>query len=103
MTNVVFMNGFQRPAPEPGKSIRKFCERIDYTIGAKTIEKVIDIVEPNLVIFVSKFSWDELRWKLPKPKFGTEYDFVCHPGTGGRYWHNTDYKHGVSKFTNLVR
>jgi len=102
MTNVVFMNGFQRPSPENGGSIKNFCKPIDYKIAAKTIEEVVNIVEPDLVIFVSKLSWDKLRWKIPKSELETEYNFVCHPGTGGRYWHNNKYEHGLKKFKSLL-
>ncbi|AYN67492.1 hypothetical protein D1013_09015 [Euzebyella marina] len=102
MTNVAFMNGFQRPAPETGDSIKKFCKPIDYKIGAQTINAVINIIEPDLVIFVSKLSWDELRWKIPKSELRVKYDFVCHPGTGGRYWHNKNYEHGMKKFKSLI-
>lgn len=102
MTNVAFMNGFQRPAPETGDSIKNFCKSIDYRIGAKTITEVVNIIEPDLVIFVSKLSWDKLRWKIPKSELGIRYDFVCHPGTGGRYWHSKKYEHGLKKFKSLI-
>lgn len=102
MTNVAFMNGFQRPAPETGDSIKRFCKSIDYRIGAKTIKEVVNIIEPDLVIFVSKLSWDKLRWKISKSELGVRYDFVCHPGTGGRYWHNEKYEHGLNKFKSLI-
>ncbi|WKX76699.1 hypothetical protein [Zobellia laminariae] len=102
MTNIAFMNGFQRPAPETGDSIKYFCRAIDYKIGAETIKKVINIIEPHLVIFVSKLSWDKLRSKIPKSESEVKYDFVCHPGTGGRYWHSKKYKHGMKKFKFLI-
>lgn len=103
MSNIVFMNGFQRPAPETGDSIKHFCHPIDYKIGANTIKSVLEIVNPSLVIFVSKLAWDQLRWKLPKDSSGIEYNFVCHPGTGGRYWHNNNYDHGLQKFNSLIQ
>lgn len=102
MSNVIFMNGFQRPANDTGDSIKKFCKPIDFKIGAETIQNVINIVEPNLIIFVSKLSWDKLRWKLQKTESVIKTDFVCHPGTGGRYWHNKNYQHGLEKFNNLL-
>ena len=102
MNNVAFMNGFQRPAPETGNSIRNFCKKIDYDIGAQTIKIVIKIIKPDLVIFVSKLSWDKIRWKIPPSELEVKYDFVCHPGTGGRYWHNPNYKHGLKKFKLLI-
>lgn len=103
MANIAFMNGFQRPAPKTGGSIRNFSKPIDYEIGAKTIEAVVNIIKPDLVIFVSKLSWDKLRWRIPKSELVVKYDFVCHPGTGGRYWHNKKYKHGMKKFKSLIK
>ncbi|WP_299183703.1 hypothetical protein [uncultured Aquimarina sp.] len=103
ITSIAFMNGFQRPAPETGDSIKKFCKPIDYTIGARTITKVVNIIKPDLVIFVSKLSWDKLRKEIPKSELSTKYSFVCHPGTGGRYWHNKNYEHGLKKFKALIK
>ena len=102
MTNVAFMNGFQRPAPETGDSIKNFCKPIDYIIGAKTIKEVVNIIEPDLVVFVSKLSWDKLRWKIPKSESEVKYDYVCHPGTGGRFWHSKKYEHGLKKFRSII-
>ena len=102
MTNVAFMNGFQRPAPIKGGSLRKSCKPIDCKIGDETIKKVIEFLKPNLVIFVSKFAWDKLRSDLPKQRSTLKYEFVCHPGTGGRYWHNKNYKHGAKKFDSVL-
>lgn len=102
MTNVVFMNGFQRPAPEKGTSIRRFSREIDYEVSARTIEAVIDIVKPNLILFVSKFSWDKLGRRLSINAKDRKLEFTCHPGTGGRYWHKVSYSHGIEKFKRLV-
>ena len=102
MTNIAFMNGFQRPAPQTGNSIKNFCSSVDYKIGVETIESVINIIKPNVVIFVSKLSWDRLGSKLVNSNLETNFDFVCHPGTGGRYWHNKKYQHGVNKFHRLI-
>lgn len=103
MNNVSFMNGFQRPAPAKGESIKNFCKPIDYDIGAQTIAKTVTILEPELVLFVSKLAWDKLGSKIPKPEFKTEFNFVCHPGTGGRYWHSKKYNHGVRKFEAIIK
>jgi len=103
ISNVSFLNGFQRPAPETGNSIKHFCKPIDYEVGAKTINDVICVIKPDLVIFVSKLAWDKLNRKVRKTEFKTEYNFVCHPGTGGRYWHNKNYSHGLKKFKSLIK
>ncbi|TAF77500.1 MAG: hypothetical protein EAZ53_02555 [Bacteroidetes bacterium] len=103
MNSVAFMNGFQRPSPQTGNSIKSFCAELDYKIGGETISKVIDILNPELVIFVSKLSWDSLKHRISTLNKTVSFDYVCHPGTGGRYWHNKDYAHGVKKFAKLIK
>ena len=64
MTNVAYINGFQRPSPETGESIRKFLNKIDSKISSDVLSKVIEIISPDVVIFVSKLTWDRLGWRL---------------------------------------
>ena len=102
MTNVAYINGFQRPSPETGESIKKFLNKIDYKISSDVLSKVIEIISPDVVIFVSKLTWDRLRWRLKIDK-EIKIDFTCHPGTGGRYWHNKNYKNGKKKFNKILK
>jgi hypothetical protein len=102
MSNIIFMNGFQRPAPQTGNSISRFCGEADFKVGAETIDQVIKITNPDLVIFVSKLAWDKLGRRLSKESTVRKLDFTCHPGTGGRYWHKKEYQHGVNKFRELI-
>jgi hypothetical protein len=102
MTNVAFMNGFQRPSPKTGDSISKYLTDYDVKISSNIIKQVISIINPDLVIFVSKFTWDKLNGRLKNIKDKIKIDFTCHPGTGGRYWHNKDYKHGKEKFRKII-
>lgn len=81
MSNVAFMNGFQRPAPERGNSIKQFAQTIDFEVGAKTIEQVIDKLNPNLILFVSKFAWWKLGSRLSQSSKDRKFEFTCHPGT----------------------
>lgn len=102
MNSCAYMNGFQRPSPAIGDSIKYFCKEIDFIKSAEVISEVIRVIEPKLIIFVSKFTWDALAWRITKQHPNTKFDFVCHPGTGGRYWHKKGYKHGVNKFLSLI-
>jgi hypothetical protein len=102
INSCAFMNGFQRPSPENGGSIKKFCTEQDYKISSETINSVINIIEPEFVIFVSKLTWDKLGWRVKKGNKNIRFDFVCHPGTGGNFWHNSKYPHGVKKFIDLI-
>jgi len=102
MTNVAYINGFQRPSPETGESINKFLKPIDYKISSDVLSRVVKIIDPDIIIFVSKLAWDRLRWKLNIDK-KVKIDFTCHPGTGGLYWHNKNYMHGRKKFNDLLK
>ena len=100
---VAFMNGFQRPACKEGESFRYDCEDLDVEIAYKTINRVQEILKPEKVIFVSKYTWDKLNWKVIEQKIAKLYDWVCHPGTGGRYWNNSNYPSGKEKFIELLK
>lgn len=101
MSNVAYMNGFQRPA-NAGDSIKNFLTQIDKDISSDVLNQVIEIIKPDLVLFVSKLAWDELRPML-KIDEKIKVDFTCHPTTGGRYWHKKEYKHGRKKFNKIIK
>lgn len=102
MNTCVYINGFQRPSPATGDSIKYFCKEIYFIKSAEVLNSVIEIVKPKLVIFVSKYAWDSLGWRVSKNHPEVKFNFVCHPGTGGIYWHNKNYAHGSEKFSKLV-
>jgi len=67
------------------------------------LDQVIQIIKPDIVIFVSKYAWDVGGQKIKEKHKNIVVDFVCHPGTGGRYWHNEEYPHNKKKFMQLLR
>ena len=85
-----------------GDSIAKTCAPQDIRVAVKTLKSVISIVEPDNVIFVSRYAYNKLRWKMPK-SIEAQFEVVCHPATGGRYWHNKSYAHGAEKFSRLMK
>ena len=99
---IAFMNAFQRPACKEGESFKYDCENIDVEIAYKTINKVQQILQPEKIIFVTKYGWDMLNLNVTEEKIAKIYDFTCHPGTGGRYWNKANYPHGKSKFIKLL-
>lgn len=101
--NVAFMNAFQRPACKEGESFRNDCVQKDIEVAIDTINKVQEIIKPDTVIFVAKYPWDLLGSEIKKQDIAKKYSFVCHPATGGRYWHNKNYKHGKNKFIELIQ
>jgi hypothetical protein len=102
MNSCAFMNGFQRPSHKTGDSIKKSYKKDDFTNSTQVINEVLKIIKPELVIFVSKFAWDVLGKSIKEKNESINFDFVCHPGTGGRYWHNKNYPNGANKFTTLL-
>lgn len=102
ISNVAFMNGFQRPSPKSGDSIKPYLTDIDKTISAAVISQVISVINPDLVIFVSKLAWDSLRWRLKIEDKNIVLDYTCHPATGGLYWNRKDYKHGKEKLRSIL-
>jgi hypothetical protein len=94
INNVSFMNGFQRPANKKGASIKYMVGDTDFLEGIKTIEAVINIIEPEFVIFISKFTWDKIGLKIQK-KPDIKYEFIYHPASV-KYWNsfkNNNCKH----------
>ncbi len=102
MTNIAFMNAFQRPSPKMGESIKHYLKESDYKISSDVISQVISIIDPDLVVFVSKLAWDRLKSRLKIENSKLKIDFTCHPASGGRYWHNKQYRNGKEKFNTIL-
>jgi hypothetical protein len=100
--NVAYMNAFQRPAFDTGNSFKNCCTKIDSTIAINTIVSVVNVIKPELIIFVSKYAWDICGEKVKSQCENIDVNFVCHPATGGRYWHKAGYAHGKPKFLKLL-
>lgn len=86
LENVAFMNGFQRPARER-LSLKVTPE--DVEVGRETLAAVIDIVQPDGVIFVSRKAAHYLSGGLD-----TAYSSVPHPASA---WWNRASKRGTGK------
>jgi len=56
-----FYNFFQRPAPER-KSFKTICSQIDKDFAIENFKSVISILKPDIIIFVSKLSFDVVEW-----------------------------------------
>jgi uncharacterized UPF0160 family protein len=101
MNYAAFMNCFQRPG-KTGDSISHTCNSIDTEKAYETITSVIDVLKPDIVIFYSKFAWDNVGWKLAQNIKNINFEFSCHPATGGRYWHKKDYKNNKNKIITYL-
>lgn len=101
--SMAFMNAFQRPSCKEGESFKHFCTDLDIEKSVDVIKAVLEVLKPDQVIFVAKYPWDVLGKALVSKELVKKYDFVCHPATGGRYWHNAQYQHGRQKFLEIMR
>lgn len=94
INNIAFMNGFQRPANKRGASIKYIASKKDFQEGAKTVEAVIKIIEPEYVIFISKYTWEKIGARINRTN-GVTYEFINHPAAFG-YW--SDQQNPNSKY-----
>ena len=80
-TAFAFMNYFQRPEADSGKSICLTKE--DKTEAYETLNKVINTIKPRLVLFLSQKAY----WcyeELTKNKIDERIQYVYHPTS--KYW-----------------
>jgi hypothetical protein len=101
MEHVAYMNAFQRPARE-GDSIKHIVKTLDKDKAAEVIKEVVDVIEPDMVVFVSKYAWDALKSRLKRADGMPDLDFVCHPTGAWSYWNRESYAHGKRKFLHLL-
>lgn len=101
MDNISYINAFQRPSKK-GESIKIYLKPIDEKVAKEVLRDVINIIQPNIVIFVSKFAWEKIGNKLNLEN-NIKVNFTCHPATGGRYWFKSNYIHGRNKFNDLLK
>jgi len=102
LSTIIYMNGFQRPSPQSATSIKKICRSIDIDIGVKTIDQVIEITKPDVVLIISKLAWEKLGRRLAEKNLNKGVEFICHSGMGGRYVRKKDYEHSVEKVKKLI-
>ncbi len=100
---IAYTNYFQRPSEKEGESFKYFCTELDVKKSNEILTSVINILDPEVIIFVSKYSWDIGGRNIISTFNNIVVDFVCHPGTGGRYWHNKEYPHNKNKFIKLLK
>ncbi|MBL0200348.1 MAG: hypothetical protein IPP81_09260 [Chitinophagaceae bacterium] len=101
LNNIAFMNGFQRPANKTGQSIKELASAMDFEIGIKTVTKVIEILKPDFVIFISKYTWEKIGKQLHKVE-NVKYEFINHPASI-RYWHNSKYPNSKYRLIDLLK
>ena len=107
-----FMNYMQIPSYKYGSTIFNQATEYDYNIAKETLENVIEVLQPEKVIFLSKGAYDKFKnnnetdKNLIKDGVYPKIDWVYHPTC--RWWHrkitnenkpyhNKEYFHKIIK------
>lgn len=98
-----YYNYFLRPASvtKTSKCFDKDCKEIDCQVSYLALRGIIDEIEPDIVIFVSKFSYRKFKEYYEKEL--AHYDGVvveCANHFSNACWRESD---GQQKFENLLR
>ncbi len=81
LQSIAYMNFFQRPAEETGKSIRVAPR--DVEASARVVPAVCTVLQPQLVVFASRLAWRHAKAEI-EPALtasGIQTVFVPHPAT----------------------
>lgn len=98
----VFYDYFLRPATVKGtKSFEKDCTQLDRDVAGTALCGVIDILKPDIVIFASKYAFNEFEKFKLSAGFETDIiiDFVIHPASPN--WSKSE--DGKQKFEHLLK
>ncbi len=96
-TTFAFMNYFQRPEANAGKSISLNEE--DKTVAYMTLNEVIKILEPKLILFLSKKAYDCYK-ELAGDKVDSRTNYVYHPTS--KYWNEDNGKNKAVQCFNII-
>lgn len=86
--SMAFMNYFQRPAQVSGKSI--VVSALDRSHSAAVLNSVLEILNPQIVIFCSVLAWKAARQSV-QGHHGICFAYTPHPAT--RWWHTPMQKY----------
>lgn len=89
-TYVSFMNVFQRPAVVNGESINVLP--IDLEEGEKILNAVIDIIQPEIIIFMTSLGYNHFHWRIHDKSIKTVR--CCHTTCS---WWNRESKGGMPR------
>ena len=102
ISQIAYMNAFFRPAPEHGESILHHAEEVDYQFSHSISEEVINILSPDLVVYLSKYAWNSSGFHVAKNVTGPVFEKTAHP-TSPRHWNVATYPDGREKFMRILR
>lgn len=96
---VAYMNSFQRPAVCK-KSISEKQENIDVTVAVEVINGVVEIIKPDLILFVSKWAGNILSKKI---NLEPEVKVYVFPHPSRPCWFRKTKKNGVGRDRFVAR
>lgn len=102
ISHVAYMNAYFRPASKHGESFKHGCTPLDRTKSWEITEQVLSAIQPDLVVYVSKYAWDNVGRHLATRLKGPEFRFTSHPA-GQFYWNRSGYAHGRPKFIQILQ
>ena len=107
LQEAAYYNYFLRPASEKDKNgkknlgFEKNCKQIDCEVAYSALCGIIEVIKPDIVIFVSKFAWgkfEEYRKMGNKQFENVSIDYVNHFSRA--CWND---ENGKKRFENLLR
>ncbi|MCF7733318.1 MAG: uracil-DNA glycosylase family protein [Akkermansiaceae bacterium] len=102
VSHVAFTNSFCRPAAKSGDSFKHCCTELDRIKSQEVTKAVIDVLNPDLVVYVSKYAWDCVGHNLAELLKDKTFRFASHPA-GQFYWNRRGYAHGRPKFIQILQ
>ena len=102
VSHVAYINAYFRPASKNGDSFKHGCTLLDRTKSWDITERVIRAIKPDLVVYVSKYAWDNVGRHLASRLEVPEFRFTSHPADP-RHWNRRGYAHGRSKFIQILQ
>ena len=98
-TAFAFMNYFQRPEASSGKSINLI--EGDETKSFENLNSVIEILDPAIVLFLSKKAFDSYK-NCVKGRIDSRITYVSHPTS--EYWNKSNGKEeAIRRFKEIQR
>jgi hypothetical protein len=105
LKETAFYNYFLRPASKRNGNIgfKKDCKPIDKEVSGLALCGIIDKYSPDIVIFVSKYAWEEFTKYCQRENktFTAKIEFVYHPSRHFSWNHR--YGLGQQKFESLLK
>ena len=101
----MFYNYFLRPATvkKNNRSFKKDCTQLDRDVAGSALCGIIDLDQPDVVIFVSKYAYTEYKKYMGSNglSYDIPIDFVYHPAVHFSWNHRNG--NGKQKFERLLR